>query len=78
MNRANYLKQLDELKAKGTNVRKLPDSVQAEWAKSLSAWPKEKANELDAEGLPATQVLEATLAAAERHGHKWPVRYGVK
>jgi C4-dicarboxylate-binding protein DctP len=78
VNQANYPKQLEELKAKGTNVRKLPDSVQAEWAKSLSGWPKEKAKELDAQGLPATQVLEATLAAAEKYGHKWPVRYSVK
>ena len=39
------------------------------------SWPKEKAKELDAQGLPATQVLEATLAAAEKNGHKWPVRY---
>jgi hypothetical protein len=59
-------------------VRKLPDSVRAEWAKSLADWPREKAKELDAEGLPATQVLEATIAAAERAGHKWPVRYIVR
>jgi C4-dicarboxylate-binding protein DctP len=78
VNQANYPKQLEDLKAKGTNVRKLPDSVQADWAKSLAGWPKEKAKELDAQGLPATQVLEATLAAAEKHGHKWPVRYSVK
>jgi TRAP-type C4-dicarboxylate transport system substrate-binding protein len=78
VNQANYPKQLDDLRAKGTNVRKLPDSVQADWAKSLAAWPKEKAKELDAQGLPATQVLEATLAAAEKQGHKWPVRYSVK
>jgi C4-dicarboxylate-binding protein DctP len=46
VNQANYPKQLDELKSKGTNVRKLPDSVQADWAKSLAGWPKEKAKEL--------------------------------
>ncbi|ARP98441.1 C4-dicarboxylate TRAP transporter substrate-binding protein [Pseudorhodoplanes sinuspersici] len=78
VNEANYPKQLDELKSKGTNVRKLPESVQADWAKSLATWPKEKAKELDAQGLPATQVLEATLTAAEKAGHKWPVRYSVK
>ncbi|MET0867369.1 MAG: TRAP transporter substrate-binding protein DctP [Pseudorhodoplanes sp.] len=78
VNEANYPKQIDELKAKGMKVRKLPDSVRAEWAKSLADWPREKAKELDAEGLPATQVLEATIAAAERAGHKWPVRYVVR
>jgi TRAP-type C4-dicarboxylate transport system substrate-binding protein len=78
VNEQNYPKQIDELKAKGMKVRKLPDSVRAEWAKSLADWPREKAKELDAEGLPATQVLEATIAAAERAGHKWPVRYIVR
>jgi TRAP-type C4-dicarboxylate transport system substrate-binding protein len=78
VNEANYPKQIDELKAKGMKVRKLPDSVRAEWAKSLADWPREKAKELDAEGLPATQVLEATIAASEKAGHRWPVRYIVK
>jgi hypothetical protein len=29
-------------------------------------------------GLPGTQVLEATLQAAEDNGYKWPVRYKIK
>jgi len=78
VNEENYPKQLEDLKSKGTNVRKLPDDVRADWAKSLASWPKEKAKELDAQGLPATQVLELTLAAAEKAGHKWPLRYQVK
>ena len=78
VNEENYPKQLEDLKSKGPNVRKLPDSVRADWAKSLAAWPKEKAQELDKQGLPATQVLELTLAAAEKAGHKWPLRYQVK
>lgn len=78
VNEANYPKQIEELRKNGMNVRKLPESVQVDWAKSLAGWPKEKAKELDAQGLPATQVLEATLAAAEKHGHKWPLRYSIK
>jgi TRAP-type C4-dicarboxylate transport system substrate-binding protein len=78
VNEANYPKQIDELKTRGMKVRKLPDSVRAEWAKSLADWPREKAKELDAEGMPATQVLEATIAAAEKAGHRWPVRYIVR
>jgi TRAP-type C4-dicarboxylate transport system substrate-binding protein len=77
-NEANYPKQLEQLRGFGVNVRKLPDSVTEEWAKSLAAWPKEKAKELDKQGMPATQVLEITLDAAEKAGHKWPVRYSVK
>jgi TRAP-type C4-dicarboxylate transport system substrate-binding protein len=78
VNEENYPKQLDELKKHGVNVRKLPDAVTVEWAKSLQNWPKEKAQELDKAGLPGTQVLEIALAAAEQAGHKWPVRYGLK
>ena len=75
VNEENYPKQLDELRAHGVNVRTLPESVRVEWANSLAGWPKEKAKELDAQGLPATQVLKLTLDAAEAAGHKWPVRY---
>ncbi len=47
-------------------MRKLPDKVAAEWAKSLEGWPQEKANELDEAGLPATQVLKIALEEAEK------------
>ena len=67
-----------DLRRLGVDVRKVPEQVREEWARSLADWPRQKAKELDAQGLPATQVLELTLAAAEKHGHKWPVRYVVK
>jgi C4-dicarboxylate-binding protein DctP len=78
VNKENYPKQIAELKAKGGIVRTLPDKVRQDWAQSLAAWPAQKAKELDAAGLPGTQVLEIALAAAEANGHKWPVRYKVK
>lgn len=77
-NEENYPKQLEQLRGFGVAVRSLPDRVREDWAKSLAAWPKEKAQELDKQGLPATQVLETALDAAEKAGHKWPVRYSVK
>ncbi len=78
VNKENYPKQIAELKAHGVNVRTLPDKIRQEWANSLAGWPAQKAKELDAQGLPATQVLEATLQAAEELGYKWPVRYKIK
>jgi hypothetical protein len=66
------------LKAHGVSVRTLPEKVRQDWANSLAGWPAQKAKELDAMGLPGTQVLEATLQAAEDNGHKWPVRYKIK
>jgi len=78
VNKADYPKQIAELKAHGVAVRTLPDNVRQDWAQSLAAWPAQKAKELDAMGLPGTQVLEATLKAAEDNGYKWPVRYKLK
>jgi TRAP-type C4-dicarboxylate transport system substrate-binding protein len=73
-----YPRQLEELKKRGAVVRALPEKVRQDWAQSLAAWPAEKAKELDAQGLPGTQVLELTLTEAVTNGYKWPVRYKIK
>jgi len=78
VNKENYPKQIAALKGHGVNVRTLPDKVKQDWANSLAAWPAQKAKELDAAGLPGTQVLEIALKAAEDNGYKWPLRYSVK
>jgi C4-dicarboxylate-binding protein DctP len=78
VNLENYPKQLEQLKAAGATVRKLPDNVRVDWATSLKGWPQEKATELDKAGLPASQVLKIAIEEAEKLGHKWPVRYQVK
>jgi len=78
VNKDNYPKQIADLKGHGVNVRTLPDKVKQDWANSLAGWPAQKAKELDAAGLPGTQVLEIALKAAEDNGHKWPLRYQLK
>lgn len=78
VNEENYPKQLEQLRALGAVVKKLPDSVRADWANSLKGWPQEKAAELDKQGLPASQVLKLALEEAEKLNHQWPVRYSVK
>ena len=78
VNKDDYPKQIAELKARGSIVRTLPEKVRQDWAQSLAAWPAQKAKELDAQGLPATEVLETALKAAEDLGYKWPVRYKIK
>jgi len=78
VNKADYPKQIAEIKAHGGIVRQVPDNVRQEWAQSLADWPAQKAKELDAKGLPATEVLETALKAAEDLGYKWPVRYKIK
>jgi C4-dicarboxylate-binding protein DctP len=78
VNEENYPKQLEQLRTFGTTIKRVPDSVRVDWAETLKGWPQEKASELDAKGLPASQVLKLALEEAEKLGHKWPVRYGVK
>ncbi len=78
VNEEDYPKQLEQLRKAGGVVKKLPESVRVEWANSLKDWPQQKADELDKQGLPASQVLKLTLDEAEKLGHKWPVRYKIK
>jgi TRAP-type C4-dicarboxylate transport system substrate-binding protein len=78
VNEENYPKQLAQLKATGVNVKVVPENVRVDWANSLKGWPQTMAADLDAKGLPASQVLKITLEEAEKMGHKWPVRYQIK
>lgn len=78
VNEENYPKQMAQLKTLGVNVKSVPDSVRLDWANSLKTWPQTMATDLDAKGLPASQILKITLEEAEKMGHKWPVRYVVK
>jgi len=78
VNKENYPKQIEQLKANGAIIKAVPDSVRVEWANSLKGWPQDKAAELDKQGLPASQVLKLALEEAEKLGHKWPVRYQIK
>ena len=78
VNQENYPKQIAQLKTMGVNVKSVSDAVRLEWANSLKDWPQAMATDLDAKGLPGTQVLKITLEEAEKMGHKWPVRYVIK
>jgi TRAP-type C4-dicarboxylate transport system substrate-binding protein len=78
VNEEDYPRQMEELRKRGATIRKVPEQVRLDWANSLSGWPAEKAKELDAQGLPATPVLELAIIEAEKLGYKWPVRYRIK
>ena len=75
-NKERYTKDIETLKGL-IKVKQLPDAVRADWAASLKDWPQQHAMELEKQGLPAVKVLDLTLAAAEKYGYKWPVRYKV-
>jgi hypothetical protein len=63
---------------KNITVNDLGPKPRLNWAKKLAHWPQIHANTLEKEGMPAIKILNATLAAAEKVGYKWPVRYVVK
>jgi hypothetical protein len=77
VNRERYERDIETLRGL-INVNEIDDAVRQEWAESLSDWPQQIANELDARGLPASEVLKLTLDAAEKHGHEWPYRYEIE
>ena len=77
VNRDRYAKDVETLRGTIT-VSEIDPSVREAWANSLAEWPQKMASELDAQGLPASQVLKLTIEAAENNGYNWPVRYAIK
>ena len=77
VNASEYDRLVEELRNTIT-VNEIDPAVRKAWAESLADWPQKMATELDAEGLPATEVLNLALERAEANGYEWPVRYEIK
>ncbi|MBX2880358.1 MAG: C4-dicarboxylate TRAP transporter substrate-binding protein [Granulosicoccus sp.] len=77
VNKDRYAKDIDTLRELIT-VSEIDPAVREDWANSLAEWPQKMATELDEQGLPASEVLQLTLEAAEKNGYEWPVRYEIK
>lgn len=77
VNAAEYDRLVNELRSIIT-VTEIDPAVRKAWAESLASWPQKMASDLDAQGLPASKVLNLTLDRAEANGYAWPVRYEVK
>jgi len=77
VNKDRYAKDVDTLRDL-IAVNEIDPAVRADWANSLAEWPQKMAKELDADGLPGSQVLKLTLEAAEKNGYEWPVRYAIE
>lgn len=58
-------------------VNEIDPAVRKAWAESLADWPQSLADDLNEQGLPATQVLNLVLDKAEARGYSWPVRYKI-
>jgi len=77
VNASEYDRLVDELREKIT-VNEISPEVRKAWAESLAEWPQSLADDLNAQGLPATEVLNLVLDRAEANGYDWPVRYEIK
>ncbi len=77
VNASEYDRLVDVLREK-ISVNEISPEVRKAWAESLAAWPQTLADDLNAKGLPATEVLNLVLDRAEANGYEWPVRYKIK
>ena len=77
VNASEYDRLVNELRGLIT-VSEISPDVRKAWAQSLADWPQKLATDLDAQGLPASQVLKLVLERAEANGYEWPVRYEIQ
>lgn len=77
VNASEYDRLVEELRQTIT-VNEIDPAVRKAWAESLADWPQKMATDLNAQGLPATEVLNLALERAEANGYEWPVRYEIK
>jgi TRAP-type C4-dicarboxylate transport system substrate-binding protein len=77
VNASEYDRLVNELRGLIT-VSEISPDVRKDWAQSLAEWPQKMASDLDAQGLPASQVLKLVIERAEANGYEWPVRYEIK
>ncbi len=77
VNQQEYDRLVEELRGLIT-VTEIDPAVRKAWAESLASWPQSMADDLEAQGLPAKQVLSLVLEKAEARGYEWPVRYEIK
>ncbi|MDZ4135474.1 MAG: hypothetical protein U1D06_07750, partial [Paracoccaceae bacterium] len=74
VNKANYDKEVAQLRTLAT-VTEIAPEVRQQWAQSLAPWVKKTTQDLEAQGLPAKQVMTLLMDTAEQRGHVWPVHY---
>ena len=77
VNASEYDRLVQQLRGM-ISVNEISPEVRKAWAESLADWPQSLADELNAQGLPASKVLNLVLDRAEANGYEWPVRYKIK
>ena len=70
-------KGLENLNNSGATVRVLSEDVRLTWARSLSGFPNDMAQEANSRDLPGTEILQSYIELIEQDGYDWPVKYKI-
>jgi len=68
VNASEYDRLVEELRGTIT-VSEISPDVRKAWAESLAAWPQTLADDLNGQGLPASEVLNLVIERAEANGY---------
>jgi len=77
LNDQKQASSLGKLKEAGATMQEVSESVRAEWAASLAAFPTEMAMDAESRGLPGVKVMQAYIEEVEKAGVKWAHKYEV-
>ncbi|MCA1959745.1 MAG: ABC transporter substrate-binding protein, partial [Desulfomonile sp.] len=68
LDKKTYAQMMDELKAKGVTIYDLPKDEEAKWFKGFQEATRAWVAEMEKQGLPGKEAVEAFCSAAEKHG----------
>ena len=75
---ARQTQGLVDLKNSGATVSELPLESRAVWAKSLSGFPNDMAQEANSRGMPGTAVMQSYIDELTNDGHDWLTQYTIE
>ena len=75
---ARQIGGLENLRNSGATVQELAPEVRDIWAKSLSGFPNEMAQEANSRGMPGSEIMKTYYQKIQEAGHNWPVEYTIE
>lgn len=61
----------------GVEVTDISEEAKSDWANALADFPNRMAKNVDAAGLPGSQVMNFYIDRVEELGHEWALRYNI-
>ncbi len=72
------IRGLEDLRNSGASVAELPEETRSIWAKSLSGFPNDMAQEANGRGMPGSAIMKTYRDEITKTGHPWPVEYTIE